>query len=133
MNFVKLIGWILFGVVISFIEWRGIGSSDIHIGAVMTAGCLILLSTFYPVLFHNRILANAISQFDKLSLWIYITHPSVVSTYDIFLHEWLKTNFGKAEYYLRPILVPVLTIALFIPIQWLINGIRKVMTANHLR
>lgn len=130
MNFLKLSGYILVGTVISFIEWRGIGDNDIHIGSVMTAGCLILMCTYYPTIFYNRTLTSLISHFDKLSLWIYLTHPSVMELYDLFLRPWVKIYFGPARQFLRPIFVALLTILLFIPIQWLLNLIRKIFTSK---
>ena len=102
----KLIIIVILGLIISLIEYIGIGKIEMPIGMIFVIIGLLLLLIKYPNynLITNKFILLLI---DKVSLIIYIIHPAI----NWMLTNLLKTNLNE-KLYLYPLIVLSLSIFL---------------------
>lgn len=116
----KLLGIILMGMGYCFF-WRfTVGEIDLPFGMILAVAALVLLLTAHPrVTAGGTMMEHCISKFGFLSAAVYILHQF----FNIFYHRmgmpWAALVFGRAEPFLRPVIVLGITLAASILLGYL--------------
>lgn len=120
---------VLAGTLLSIIQWKGIGTGEVTLGAILEIVALMIFLISHPkVTNRSGIGEMLISKFGAWSTWIYLFHIIVLQFYVKYLQVSATATFMAAEPYLRPFFVAGLSFfvaVLFERGEWLFKRIHK--------
>lgn len=106
LNTPKLLAMTVVGMLLSVLQWRGIGRSEMPVGMVLTVIAVVLLLVKYPVISGNSTrMAKLISRFGRISTNIYVMHIMWAQIYGLVLKERLIAISVSLEACLQPFIV----------------------------
>lgn len=99
----KLILITTVGILLSLLQWRGIGSCEMPVGMILAVSAAVLLLQRYSVISgENAMVAGLIARFGRVSTNIYIMHIMWVQIYEITSKDKLVAISSQFEACLRP-------------------------------
>lgn len=125
----KQILCILAGILLGFLQWKGIGMGQMTVGALLEVFALMFFLVSHPrITSRPGIMEACIAKFGSWSTWIYLLHIIALQFYTSFLQASFTASLSNIEPYVRPLIVVAL--AFFAAIvcergEWLIKQIRK--------
>ena len=100
----KLAAVFLIGVAMTLVQWKGIGGSELPLGAVVQTVALMLLVAAHPDL-----KCPAAVWMGKISTVVYLIHYPLIGVYETFVLPLLPVS-PEVEGWLRPVLVAAISI-----------------------
>lgn len=102
----KLIMITAVGILLSLLQWRGIGSCEMPVGMIFTVSATVLLLQRYPVISgKHAMIAGLIARFGRISTNIYIMHIMWAQIYGITLKDKLVVISSQLEACLCPFII----------------------------
>lgn len=125
LNTKRLILLIAAGVLLSLLQWRCYGVTELYLGNLPEMIGLMLLLTANPILPRSLgFLRGAASRFGRISTVIYIIHILVKDMYDAYLLPRAAESLGVLEPWMKPFLVAIISFAGAILWDWLLRSIK---------
>lgn len=118
----KLLGILLFGILLSLLQWKTYGTSELPLGALVQTFALMQLSLLHPRAdMGSKAAAKLIGSFGYLSTSVYILHMIVSDAYSCFAQPAVKALAGRTESWLQPVIVLLGSIALSLLVKGLMH------------
>lgn len=103
------------GVLLSLLQYRDYGSSEIFLGTILEMIALMLLLTAHPVL-PGKLLKGITPHLGRISTVIYVIHLLFLEAYQIYIRPQSENLLGHWEPWLRPFLIAA--VSLVTAIAW---------------
>ena len=120
----KLVLLTLAGLLLSLMQWRSYGTSEIFLGTIPEMIGLMLLLTAHPVL-PGKHLKRITPRLGRISTVIYVIHMLLLEAYERNLLPWTEGFLGPWEVWLRPVFIAAASLAVAVAWDWLLSRIPK--------
>ncbi len=113
------------GILLSLIQYKSYGTSEIYLGTIPEMIGLMLLLTAHPVLPRPLgFLRWATPRFGRISTVVYIIHLLLLSAYEERFRVLAEARLGHWEAWARPFLIATASLIVAILWDWLLRRIK---------
>jgi peptidoglycan/LPS O-acetylase OafA/YrhL len=106
----KLIFVFLGGIILGYIQSKGVAVEEMPLGMLFSVIALLLFSVQRPTITTRPILSKFIATFGSASTFIYIMHPLFILLYRDYVRADLKNLAGSDERFYYPLLVMLVSV-----------------------
>ncbi len=108
---VKSFAVMILGAILSLLQWKGLGKTEMPVGALVTVVFLMLFMSSHPqVPFLGKYFGGVIRHFGNVSLMVYISHILFGNMIVLFSAENEKILAIREDGYLNPIAIILLSV-----------------------